>query len=204
MLLFHNIMVKIHNIQKIKILKFLLSNKTREFTIRELSRQLSVDYKTIYLNIQQLIEEEIIISKRAGQTVLCSIDLRKFNQDIFNAEFSRRLDILGNKDIYVLFNRISEIKSPFFTLLVFGSYASGKQRKGSDIDIMLISDDLAITKEIKDIISTIPLKIHFIDFSSKEFLSMLKTTEFNVGKETFNNNVLLFGIEDYYRLIQNA
>ena len=31
---------------------------------------------------------------------------------------------------------------------------------------------------------------------------MLKTTEFNVGKEAFYNNIILYGIEDYYRMIQ--
>jgi len=194
-------MLKKNNKQRIRILKFLLSNKTKEFTIRAISKQVSVDYKTIYLNVQQLIDENIIISKRAGQTVLCSISQKNFNQDIFDAEFSRRSDLLRNKDIYALFNRIKEVKSPFFILLVFGSCASGKPRKESDIDIMLIADEQNVIKEINDIISTIPLKIHLADFSSKEFLSMLKTTEFNVGKETFNNNVILFGIEDYYRLI---
>jgi len=197
-------MLKKNNKQRIRILKFLLSNKTKEFTIRAISKQVSVDYKTIYLNVQQLIDENIIISKRAGQTVLCSISQKKFNQDILDAEFSRRADLLRNKNIYALFNRIKEVKSPFFILLVFGSCASGKTRKESDIDIMLIADEQNVIKEINDIISTIPLKIHLADFSSKEFLSMLKTTEFNVGKETFNNNVILFGIEDYYKLIQNA
>jgi hypothetical protein len=41
-----------------------------------------------------------------------------------------------------------------------------------------------------------------VSFTSEEFLSMLKTTEFNVGMEAAENNVILFGIEDYYRLLK--
>jgi len=61
-----------------------------------------------------------------------------------------------------------------------------------------------IGKQVKNKISLIPLNIHLVEFTSEEFLSMLKTTEFNVGREAFNNNIILFGIENYYKLIKNA
>lgn len=196
-------MEKIHN--KYKILKLLLSNKKQEFTIRAIAQKIPIDYKATYLTIKQMIENNTIKAKKAGQTVLCSINKKAFSPDVFKAESIRKQEILKNKDLNVLYNRIKEdLKEPFFILLLFGSYASGKARKKSDIDLMLITDKEAIKKKIRHIVSLLPLKTHFIDFSSEEFLSMLKTTEFNVGKETFDNNIILFGIEDYYRLIQNA
>ena len=211
-------MVEIHNIKskkdelygisklstKDKILKFLLSNKDKEFSIREISKKIDVDYKGVYLIINKLIGMKTVNSKKIGQTILCSINLRKFNDDIFKVEYIRRKELLKNKDIFSLQSYFDEIKEPFFILLVFGSYASGKQVKNSDIDLMLISDNNEIRKQIKNKISLIPLDIHLIEFSSKEFLSMLKTTDLNVGGEVFNNNIILFGIEDYYRLIENA
>lgn len=198
-------MGKIHNNTKDKILKLLLSNKEKEFTIRAISKEINVDYKTIHIFVNQLIREETINAKRAGQTVLCSINTKRFNSDIFRAETIRREELLRNKDFYVLHRRIKEMeKYPFFILLLFGSYASRTQRKGSDIDLMLISDNKAISKKIGEMLSLVPLKTHFIEFSPEEFLSMLKTTEFNVGREAFRNNIILFGIEDYYRLINNA
>ena len=116
----------------------------------------------------------------------------------------RREEIFKNSDLRALSSYFRDIKEPFFILLLFGSYASGKARKGSDIDLMLITDSEAAANRAKKIVSLIPLGIHLVDFKSKEFTSMLKTTEFNVGKEAVNNNIILFGIEDYYRLIQNA
>jgi len=201
----HNAMEKIHNSTKDKVLKLLLSNKREEFTIRAIAQNIKIDYKTVYLVTKQLIKTEVVNSKRAGQTVLCSINHKKFNSDIFRAETIRKDEVLVNKNIHVLYNNIKEeIQEPFFILLLFGSYASKQQRKGSDIDLMLITDSESINKKIKGIVSGTPLEIHLSDFKIEEFLSMLKTTDFNVGKEAFFNNVILFGIEDYYKMIENA
>ena len=205
MLYTHNIMDKIHNSTKDKIVKLLISNKREEFTIRAISQNIKVDYKTVYLITKQLIEAEVVRSKKAGQAVLCSINHKKFNSDIFRAETIRRDEALADKNIHVLYNNIrEEIQEPFFILLIFGSYASKQQRRSSDIDLMLITDNGDINKKIKNIVSSIPLEVHLSDFKSKEFLSMLKTTDFNVGREAFYNNIILLGIEDYYRMIENA
>ena len=200
----HNIMEKIHNTTKDKILKLLLSNKKEEFTIRLISKRISIDYKTVHIIVKRLITSDVIKAKKAGQTILCSINQKAFNADVFRAELIRKEEILADKDIYVLYNRIKNTVKGFFILLLFGSYASGTKKKKSDIDLMLITNEDPIIKKVKNIVSTLPLKIHFISFNSEEFLSMLKTTEFNVGKEAADNNIILFGIEDYYKLIQNA
>lgn len=197
-------MDKIHNKTKDKILKLLLSNREKEFTIRAISKNVLVDYKTIHIEVNRLIRNGIIVAKKAGQTILCSLNQKAFNSGVFRAEFIRREELLKNKDFYALCSYFKDIKEPFFILLLFGSYTSGKTRKGSDIDLMLISDNGELRKKARRIVSLIPLEIHLVDFNSNEFLSMLKTTEFNVGKEAVNNNIILFGIEDYYRLIQHA
>ena len=195
-------MEKIHNTTKDKVLKLLLSNKDKEFTIRAIAKEIAIDYKTVHIVVNRLLKSGVLSSKKAGQTILCS--LNRFNADIFRAESIRREELLRNKSLYALHNYFKDLKEPFFIILLFGSYASGKARKGSDIDLMLITDNDDLRKKAKKIVSLIPLSIHLVDFNSKEFLSMLKTTEFNVGKEAVNNNIILFGIEDYYRLAQNA
>lgn len=197
-------MANTHKTTKDKILTVLLSNKQEEFSIRAIAKRVAVDYKTVYLIVQKLIKDNIIQAKKAGQTILCSINQKEFNNDIFIAEHIRKEELLKKKDFYSLYTYFKDIKKPFFILLLFGSHASGKARKNSDIDFMLIVDDDKVKRQIKQKISLIPLKIHLVDFTSEEFISMLRTTEFNVGREAFNNNIVLFGIEDYYRLIQHV
>ena len=203
MYLLHSIMVKGHN-TKTKILKFLLSNKTKEFTIRAISKNILKDYKVVYLAVNELIKDNIILAKKIGQTIACSINPKSFNAEIFKAELIKQEELMRNKDFYSLQSYFNDIKEPFFILLLFGSYASRKHNKKSDIDLMLISDNEKIEKQVKNKLSLVPLDTDLTNFTTKEFLSMLKTTEFNVGKEAFNNNIILFGIEDYYRLIKNA
>lgn len=196
-------MVKIHN-SKDQILRLLLSHKNTAFTIRSISQNISVDYKTVHGIMQDLIKAYLVQAKKIGQTVLCGINQKGFNADIFRAELLRREDLLKNKDLSSMYSYFKDLKEPFFILLLFGSYASGKNRKGSDIDLMLITDNEDTGKKIKSKINLIPLEIHLTEFNSGEFISMLKTTEFNVGREAFYNNVILYGIEDYYRMIQHA
>jgi predicted nucleotidyltransferase/predicted transcriptional regulator len=197
-------MSKIHNNTEERILMLLLSNKKDEFTIRSIAKEVNIDYKAVHTIVKRLIADGVLNVRRAGQTMLCSINKKGFNSDVFNAEILRREEILKYKDIKGLSDYLSDIKEPFFIVLLFGSYASGKYRKGSDIDIMVIADDEDILKKAKKEISLVPLKVYLMSFSSSEFLSMLKTTDTNVGKEAEENNVILYGIEDYYRLIKNA
>ena len=43
------------------------------------------------------------------------------------------------------------------------------------------------------------MEIH--EFTSKEFISMIEKTQSNVGHEIVKNNIILYGIENYYSLI---
>lgn len=196
-------MVKKHNTQ-IKILKYLLSHRKEEFTIRKIAQAIAVDYKSVHGVMQELIKATLVKARKMGQTVLCSINPTKFNADIFRAELVRCEELLKNKDLSSMNSYFKYIKEPFFILLLFGSYASGKSQKKSDIDLLLITDNESLKQKIKSKIALIPLEIHLSDFTCAEFISMLKTTEFNVGREAFYNNIILYGIEDYYRILQHA
>lgn len=197
----HNIMVKIHNTTKDKILKLLLSNKAEQFTIREISNKIKVDYKTVYIQIKVMQEQKLLDLQKKGQTNLCSISKGAFGPGIYRAEYLRRQDLLNDKNLNVIYQDIKDdIGNPFFILLLFGSYAKGTQRKHSDIDLMLITENELVQQDIKQIINRIPLEIHLVCFTFGEFQSMLKTTEFNVGREADMNNIILFGTEAYYQL----
>jgi len=58
--------------------------------------------------------------------------------------------------------------------------------------------------KIRNTFSLYPLKIHLTWLDHKDFVSMLKSKEFTVVSEAIKKNVILVGIEDYYRLLENA
>ena len=48
---------------------------------------------------------------------------------------------------------------------------------------------------------SIEMDIHLVQFSYEDFLSMAKSNEFTVVSEAIKSNVILIGIEDFYRLV---
>jgi len=185
---------------EIKILKFMLGNK-EPITIRELSGKIKSDYKIVHTAIKRLAGKGIIEEKKAGQA--SQILLKQiYSKDVLIAEYERREELLKNKNIGVLYGILKSL--PFqFVALIFGSYAKGKPSKGSDIDLMIISEE-SNESRIKPVISVLGLNVHLIYFSYKEFLQMKNSNEFTVVSEAIKNSVILLNIEDYYRLLKDT
>jgi len=124
---------------------------------------------------------------------------------IFEAEFERRKDILRDKNFAVILGSFKRaIKSKLYVLLLFGSYAKRTQTKSSDIDLMFICPDGledAFEKYINRTARSMPMPLHTLVFSESQFIEMVNAKESNVGHEALKNNVILYGIEQYYGLM---
>lgn len=170
-------------------------------TIREISKGIKSDYRITYTATQRLLNKNILLSKNVGKSVLCNLNLSYYGIEIYEAEDERRENLLKNKNIRQLYKEImAKIENTLFVFLIFGSYAKNKQTKSSDIDIMFISNEKNFEEDISDIISLLPLKVHLLVFTEKEFIRMKDSKELNVVKEAVENNIILYGIENYYRL----
>src|SRR3989338_8544274 len=178
-------MVNIHNLSTPeKIVNVFLENHDKDFTIRELSKLVKIDYKSVYLSVETLEKAGILEKRKAGNSTLCKLG-KKFNHIIFKVEDYRKEQLLKNGNIRVLYNEIRKIESPFYICLVFGSYAKGKAKKKSDVDIIIVSDKKdELESEINSIIQTIPLSIHLLIFTPKEFLN-----NFSQGNTVVNEAV---------------
>ncbi len=185
--------------ETIEILKLLISSKKERFSIRKISKIRKINYKSAYNSLKFLEKEKIATLERVGNTIICSFN-SQFNDLVFKAEYLRKEELLKNKDFLIISNRLAELKFSFIALL-FGSYADGTSTKHSDIDLLTVGGD---EKEIKRAISILPEKIHLTSVSYKDFIYMAKSKEFNVVNEAIKNNIILIGIEEYYRLLKNA
>jgi len=183
---------------EIKIIKALIENKS--LTIREISKKINSDYKITHTAIKRLIEKKIISIETIGKGSLCKLN-NNFTFEIYKAEDERKEDLLKNKNIRQLYREIStRIKASFFIFLIFGSYAKKKQAKYSDIDLVFISNEENFEKTINNIVVILPLKTHILVFTEEEFIKMKDSKEKNVVKEAIENNIILYGIENYYKL----
>ncbi len=185
--------------ERLNILKLLIENQEKVFSIRQIGIQRKINYKSAYMSLKDLAKEGIVTLKKQGNMTICSFN-HEFNVSVFHVEYTRLQELLKDKNFLVLYNRLAKINEQFI-LLLFGSYSKGKQTKGSDIDLLLISNS---PKPIETQIKLLPLNIHLTSITYENFEFMLKSKEFTVISEAIKYNILIFGTEDYYRLMNNA
>ncbi len=184
-----------------KIIKYLIETK-KEPTIRELAKGIKADYKIVHTAVKRLIDKKLIGEKRVGKSLQLKI-LNKLSKEVLMVEIERREEMLKNKSLKIMMNSLLQnLNQVNLIILLFGSYANKKADKNSDIDLMFVVPDIKIEKKIDDAVSILPLKIHALVFSEEQFKNMLFSREINVVKEAVKNNIVLYGIEQYYSLIK--
>ncbi len=186
------------------IIRYLIENKDKELNILKISRALKMDYKNVYSIIKRLEKELLIKLESFGQSSRVKL-ISQVHPLILEAEYHRRKELLIDKNLKVMLNEFkSAIKSKCYLLLLFGSYAKKKQTKNSDIDLVFIVPDgkeELFEEEVHRTARLLPLPLHYLVFSEKQFLDMINAKEPNVGHEILKNNIILYGIEMYYEMI---
>ncbi|HLD05696.1 MAG TPA: nucleotidyltransferase domain-containing protein [Candidatus Nanoarchaeia archaeon] len=185
--------------EKLSILRLLIESQEVSFNIRKISLLRKINYKSAYNAIKALEKEQVITARKIGNTTECYFN-KNFNPSVFTVEHLRREELLKNIDFKVIYKKLSRIKKPLIAIL-FGSYANKTATKHSDIDILSISDS---PEDIEKELSLLALNIHHTGIRYEDFQHMLKSKELSVVSEAVKKNILLVGIEEYYRLIQDA
>ncbi|MCZ3366396.1 MULTISPECIES: nucleotidyltransferase domain-containing protein [Methanobacterium] len=186
----------------IKVIIGLLNNGCNKTNIKQLSQDINMNYSNVYRIVKRLHKTKLVSLKKYGGAYECLL-LKKVNPLIFHAEYLRCKDLLKkNKDLKIIHLKLNSLKFPFISL-IFGSYAKGTTSKLSDIDLMIISEK-GREKEFEKIVNLLPLDIHLITLNFDDFLSMAKNSDFSVVSEALKSNIILFGIEDYYRVLENV
>lgn len=186
------------------IIKFLIEHKNEELNILNISKAMRMDYKNVHSIIKRLEKLSLVKIETFGQSSRVKLN-GLIHPILFEAEFERRKEILKDKNIAVMFNSFKRaIKSKLYVLLLFGSYAKKTQTKNSDIDLMFICPDNlqeVFEKDVNRVSRSMPLPLHPLVFSESQFTEMIDAKESNVGQEALKNNVILYGMESYYKMI---
>ena len=186
----------------IKIMRVLLERQDEELNIAKISRYSKIDYKNTHKIIKDLEKEKLIVVKMLGQNRKIILN-KKVHPLIFETEYNRRQELFEeNRNLRIIHKRLSELDFPFIVLL-FGSHVKGKATKHSDIDLLIISENKR-KEQIQEVLDLFPLKLHLTFTNFEEFMLMMKTREFSVVSEAVKKNIIIIGIEDYYRLLENA
>lgn len=183
-----------------KIIKYFIKNKKHK-TIRALSTLIKSDYKITHTAVQKLIDKHILLCENIGKSSLCVLNSTYYGPEIYKAENDRKEYIIKNSMIRSIYKEVAaKLGTSFFIFIIFGSYAKGTQVKSSDIDLMLISNNKKAEERVSEILSLIPAKTHVLVFTEEEFVRMKDSKKANVVHEAMENNIILYGIEPYYKL----
>jgi len=96
-----------------KIINFFIEHKDIQYSINSVAKYLKINYRIAFEKIIELGKDSIISINKLGNSNQCSYNY-KFNEKTLEAENMRKNKLLKNKNINVLYNRLAEIKTPFF------------------------------------------------------------------------------------------
>jgi predicted nucleotidyltransferase len=185
------------------VLKFFVENKDAAYSIKKVSELLKINYRIVYEEIMDLAREELIQVTKQGNAQICKFNYA-YNAKLVEIEQVRMQEVFRNTDIKLICHRMRNVKNPFYCLILFGSFANKKNKKESDIDLCLITDNDTIKNQVNDMVSITPIDIHLQVFTAEQFLQMHRSKESNVGNEIVKNNIILHGIEEFYELVNNV
>ena len=194
--------------QGLLILKPFIKEPWREFTLTEIKAiTKNKSHHYVFEALKKFAKLNIITEKKKGNTNIYAINPE--NQDLHYLAIAE--SILKEKRTDIQYKNLKQIankiKNPFYTLMVGGSYAEGKQKPTSDLDIAIIIPDSEDKKPyriaLKEGELMIP-EIHGYIFAKEEFYQMLINEEYNFGKELARKHILYYGAEAYYKILFEA
>ena len=183
-----------HN-KEIEILKLFLGDYNRRIYGRQIIGKVPMSQKWIAATMKKMEESDILVSKSEGKQKYYSINLRNpvIKSLLLEAEVEKSKDFL-QKNIKINL-ALKEISGKI--VCVFGSYAKGTQKSGSDIDLFVISGSRA---QIKKIAQKYDLDLSEKIYTEKQFVGALKDKSPLIS-EIVSNHITIKGFEDFIEKI---
>ncbi len=187
----------IHN-KYYEILRQFIRDYSREIYGRQLIGKVNISQKAIALTLEELEKEGILKARKQGNIKYYSL----------NVEYSEIKDMLiviehlRKKEFLTKYRVLAHLfKEDKRIVGIFGSYAKDTQKEDSDIDMFIIGKKIPEDYEEKG--KKFDLNVSIKYFSEKEWLQLVKTKN-NLWKEIISNHVLIFGMEEFVKVIWKA
>ena len=192
-----------------KIMQFFTGRITDSFAIREVERNLQIDYSLVHRAIQPLIKGQFLKVEKGG----LMLNFRKNHSTLAYVESLRRDELLHRPKytdlVMCLHTFIKKFKEENFALLLFGSMVYKKDP--SDFDLLLIVDNEDKIESSEAFLHNISRdyeleeKLHIVCISYEMVYDMLGSREQkNVINEVLNKHIIVHGAELFYRLLDRG
>lgn len=194
----------------IEILIHLSSQIRQSFTVRQIAEAIKKDYKISHVMTMRLAKQNYITAEKKPPVTYCKLNIKGNSSLLAYIEAIRANRFFAkNRDLQILVNALlSKVPSPFFTIILFGSYVKGTASKKSDLDVLFIIPEKTMEKEITSAVGSIehisPIGIHETTLTSQEFADLLKQKTANIAWETVDNRIVPYGAEAFFKMLETA
>ena len=189
-----------------EIMKIFVSKIDRKFSINEIAGVLKKPYALVHRSMQELIKNKFVI---IGEKKLLSLNYRENLAELSFIESLRTQNSLEREKSVSLFvnDCLKGLREDFFILLIFGSFT--EEKRFNDIDLMIILDNQNKVEQtervIKNISSNFSFKVDLHVLSRESAHEMFsKRDQINLLNESLNKHLIVFGGENYYKILSNA
>ena len=189
------------------VLAFLLHNLEGKYSIREVSKEVKQGYPIVFHTVKALQKVQLVKAARVSNINQCTPNVIREHTALFGFVSERFAAKNVPKRVWnALQDVVKEIENPFYSLLLFGSYAKGIARPTSDVDVLFIiaerSQEAEITAAVKKSAALNNLKINPVILALDEFKNGLK--EESVAREAYKKHFIIKGGELFYSVISRA
>ncbi len=187
----------------------LRKNVQRRLSILQLAKEAGLSYNSCYKTVLRLERENVVVLRKEGAVRYTRVRpslktaLLLGYTSLLEAELFLAKDAIIKKIVGEL---ISKMQLFLDGLVLFGSYAQGKARKGSDLDLFCLSSEAAKVQVIaRHLALKYDKEIQVIGATKQAFAEMLSEKgKVNVGKEVAETGIVLYGYEAYWTIIINT
>lgn len=192
-----------------RILGNLLRTPLESKSMHQIAVDTKLSYVTVHKLIPNLLKRKLIKQQRKGKSNLVSIDFENATTEkLSSAALSEKNRLIRKyPKLALLTKEIEEaLAEELYILLLFGSYAKEKPKKESDIDLLFIIQYRKDIEKYKERIDKalrlyLTIKKDFKIVSTEDFMDMLNQ-RYTVGREAFQQGIVLFGTEHYYAMVK--
>lgn len=195
--------------KQLKTFEIFAKKPFAEFTRKQIKKESKEkSNNALALAINLLKKEEVLIEKKVGKSGLLTLnlgnDLTLYYLSLCNLQ---RIDQKVKLSIRSLKKEI-ENDAYFYSLVIFGSYAEGKQKQTSDLDIAIFIDSQEKRKQINASINNAklkaPLEIDVHTILKAEMIEMLTNEEENLGKQIARKHLAVHNHQIFYDIIKEG
>lgn len=195
--------------KQLKIFEAFAKKPFAEYTRKEIKKESKENSNNaLALAINLLKKEEVLNEKKIGKSGILTLnldnDLTFYYVALCN---NNRIPHLAKLALEQIKKEITE-DTPFYSIVIFGSYAISDQKKDSDMDIAIFIESEEKRKQIEASVNSAKLKsvpemdVHVIPKS--EMLEMLTNKEENLGKQIARKHLAVHNHRIFYEILKEG